>query len=63
MKTIRLNAGLTQEDLAMQLKVKQSTISMWENNKSKPRYDTLIKLSEILHCEVSDLFKAQENSN
>lgn len=60
MKEIREKFGFTQEALAKKLAIKQSTISMWETGKSKPRYDMLIKLTSIFNCTVDELFDSKE---
>lgn len=57
LKEIRLNKGITQEDLAKELNVGQNTISLWERGLRSPRVDTLLKLSEFFGCTVDDLLK------
>ena len=57
----RIEQGLKQKDVAKILEIKQSTVSMWETGQSKPRADTLMKLSKILDCKVEELLEEQEN--
>ena len=57
LKEIRLNKGITQEDLAKELNVGQNTISLWERGLRSPRVDILLKLSEFFGCTVDDLLK------
>ena len=56
-KELRLNIGITQEQLAEQLNVGQSTVAMWECGINMPRSDKLPELAKALECEVSDLFE------
>lgn len=55
LKTIRKERGFSQEQLAIRLNVVRQTVSKWEKGLSVPDAELLIKLSEILNVEVSDL--------
>ena len=48
----RREKGLTQEQLAQALFVSRQTVSNWENGKTEPDYQTLMKLSELLGQEI-----------
>ncbi len=48
-KAIRLQNGYTQKQVADKLGIKQSNISDWENNVSRPEYENLIALAELYH--------------
>ena len=54
-KDIRKAQGFTQQYLAEQLGVCQSTIAMWETGKAVPSMKNLIKLSEVLGKSISDI--------
>ncbi len=56
-KKFRLSNNLTQKELANELKVERTTVSMWESNKSSPNIQTLKKIAQILNCTVDDLIK------
>ena len=43
----RVNAGLTQEDVAKTLKISKSTVINWEKGKSVPRATQLQQMCEI----------------
>lgn len=43
----RVNAGLTQEDVAKALKVSNKTVSSWENGTSYPDAEQIEKLCEL----------------
>lgn len=55
-KKMRDAAGLTQKELAANLKVQQSTVAMWETGESMPRAGLLPALAQILNCTIDDLF-------
>lgn len=55
-KELRESLKLTQEDVAKKLKVKRTTVSMWETGEAFPRADKLPQLAEILGCKIDDLF-------
>lgn len=54
-KKAREKAGLTQQDLANELGVGQSTVAMWETQNSLPRTDKLPALAKILGCTIDEL--------
>ena len=58
-KEAREKAGLTQQDLANELGVGQSTVAMWETQKSLPRTDKLPALAKILGCTIDELLKKE----
>jgi transcriptional regulator with XRE-family HTH domain len=53
----RLEAGLSQEQLALEIGVFQSTVSAWEQDKSKPQPKNLKKIAEACGCTVADLLR------
>ena len=52
-KTVRVKAGLTQEDFAAVLGTTVGTINRWENNKTEPTRMALLQLARF--CEERDL--------
>ena len=56
---LRKNKGLTQEELAIKLKVVRQTISKWEKGFSVPDADMLQKLADILEVDVKQLLGAE----
>lgn len=54
-KTARERSGLTQRDLAAALGIDQSTVSLWEVGKTRPRAKLLPKLAVLLDCTVDEL--------
>lgn len=59
----RKSRHLTQEELAARLSVERSTVAKWETGRSKPRADTLIKMSKILNCSIDCLLDGQTAVN
>lgn len=51
LKTLRLDAHISQAELAKKMGVGQRTVSNWELGARQPDYDTLIKLAK--YFEVS----------
>ena len=58
-KHFREKKNTSQESLAEQLGIGQSTVAMWENGTNKPRADKLPEIARVLGCEVSDLFEKE----
>lgn len=56
-KTLRLDRGFSQEELAKRLSVVRQTVSKWEKGLSLPDSDMLITLAEIFEISVGDLLE------
>jgi len=54
-KALRESAQYTQIELARKIGVGQSTIAMWETERSFPRAELLPKIAAILGCTVDEL--------
>lgn len=54
---LRTKAKLSQEDLAKHLNVSNKAISKWENGKSKPSLEVLIKLSKLFNISIERLLQ------
>ena len=57
-KTLRKNKGLTQEELAIRLKVVRQTVSKCEKGYSVPDAETLQKIADILEVDIKQLLGA-----
>ena len=55
-KAARVNAGLTQEELANKMGVHRSTISSWETNPSTMQIKDAELLCKILNIPISNIF-------
>lgn len=56
MKAARVNAGLTQEQLAEKLGVSPVTIWKWEHGQSEPKFSQFKKLCEAVDIDMADIF-------
>lgn len=54
-KNIRKQCGLSQQEVADKLQLKQSSVSDWENDVSRPDYEKLIALSELYDVTLYEL--------
>ncbi|OON90383.1 MAG: hypothetical protein ATN33_03150 [Epulopiscium sp. Nele67-Bin001] len=54
-KSLRKQQGLTQEELAIRLKVVRQTISKWEKGLDVPDAEMLIKIAELFEISTSEL--------
>ncbi len=52
---LRINAGLSQVDLAERIGVLQQTIAFWEQTAKPPRSEILLKLAEALDVSIQTL--------
>ena len=56
LKELRKNKGLKQQEIAELLGVKRNTYSDWENEKTEPSFENLIKLADLLEVTLDWLF-------
>lgn len=56
-KIIRIERGVTQTALAKELGISQTNMSNIECGRVSVTVQNLLKLHEILHCQMSDFFK------
>ena len=54
---LRKQKNITQEELALLLKISDKAISKWENGTSKPTIENLKKLAQILEVSIDDLLE------
>lgn len=52
----RVNAEMTQEDVAEEMNVDRSTVRRWEKGIKIPNYDESKRLSEIYQIPLDNLF-------
>ncbi len=56
-KIFRKKKKMSQSDIAKIMKVKQNTVSQWENDTRMPNIKQALKLAEILETTVESLYK------
>lgn len=61
LREVRLEAGLTQEQLGLEAGVRRTFVSLLELGEQQPTLTTIIKLSEALNISASEMVsKAEE---
>lgn len=55
----RQKIGLTQDEVAKELGIDQSAVSLWETGKTAPRAKILVKLAGLYGCTVDELLKGE----
>ena len=56
-KSARSEAGLTLKEAADAIGVTAQAVSLWENGKSNPTADNIVKMSEVYGCTPDKLLK------
>lgn len=54
-RKFRKQAGMSQNDLAEKLNVTRQTVSSWENGKTYPDLDMVVRLSQVLGTDANHL--------
>lgn len=60
LKFRRMEACLSQADLAQKIGVTTQTISEYERGNIKPSYDNMVKIAKVLNARVGQLFFNEE---
>lgn len=55
----RRKAGMTIRELEHASGVSRTAIDEIENNRRMPRFDTMVRLSLALECDINDLFRCE----
>ena len=56
----RIEAKMTQAELAKALGVYQSAITQWENGMTSPRLDKLQAMAALFKCSIDELVRKDE---
>lgn len=59
----RVNAGLTQKQVAEAMNVTNNTVVAWENGASEPKISQARKLSDLYHMPLDNIIFLPEESN
>ena len=59
LKDLRISRGLTQDDLARELNLVKSSISMYENGKRKPSFEVLEAVADYFNVNLDSLYGAK----
>lgn len=57
LKELRINRGLTQDDLSKGTGLAKSTISMYENGNREPNFETLKLFADFFNVDMNTLFE------
>ena len=60
LKDIRINKGITQEDVAKAIGISKPMISYYENNTSKLDEEKVMKLCVLFNCTIRDITGIEE---
>lgn len=55
MRAARVNANISQKEMAKRMNKSQSTVMFWEQGKKVPRVDELKQYCDICGCDPSDI--------
>ncbi len=58
----RKTAGFTQEEVAKNLGIDQSTVALWETGKTRPRAQLLPKIAALYRCSIDELLSADPST-
>lgn len=58
LKELRVSRGLTQDDLARELNLVKSSISMYENGKRKPSFEVLEAIADYFNVNMDTLYSS-----
>lgn len=57
LKQLRKEKNISQNEIANELKVRQTTISEWENNNAVPNLKIAYELAELLKVNVTNIWE------
>ena len=57
LREVRKSKKLTQKELAEQIGIKRNTYSDWENGKTEPSFENIVKLADLLDVSLDWLFE------
>ena len=55
LKSLRIETGLTQKQLAQNLGVLERTVSYWERGERECDFNTLVKIAKFFSVSIDDL--------
>ena len=59
-RALRMQSGMTQEELAERIFVTRTAVSKWETGKGYPGIDSLKLLSELFHVSLDELISQED---
>jgi len=62
LKELRINKGLTQEDVANKFYVSSRSVSRWENGVNLPDVSLLIEIADFYEVDVREIIEGEKNN-
>lgn len=59
LKLLRKMRGLSQEEVALTLSIKRTTLSGYENGSAEPNFENLLKLADFYHIAIDSLIRKE----
>lgn len=63
LRSLRIKAGMNQEELAKKIGCAKSTISMYENGAREPNFETLEAIADIFNVDMDTLIDRKQSQN
>lgn len=57
LKKLRMDEGMSQEELSRELSVSRQAVYKWESNRGYPDIDNLIRISDIFNVTIDELIR------
>lgn len=57
LKKLRMDEGMSQEELSRELRVSRQAVYKWESNRGYPDIDNLIRISDIFNVTIDELIR------
>lgn len=62
LKFYRVRSGMSQDQVAEEINVSRQTISKWENGKSSPDVDSIVRLADLYNISLDELLRSDKES-
>lgn len=59
LKTLRKKAGISVKDVAREFGINPNTVYAWEGGQNQPDAETLLKLCNLYHADISDFYGSE----
>lgn len=63
LRNLRIQRGITQQELARGLGTSQASITAWENEKREPDFQSIQKIADFFNVPLSALLPHQDNDS